>query len=95
MEELAAGIKTYDYYYEAYSAVLGGFLGTYEVEVDDPEAEGGKRWERTYGLKAFSPIAKNYPYNDYDDFGFFHSSSQKSIHRRFSCTWSLHYANQF
>ena len=43
MEALAAGIKTYDYDYEAYSAVLGGFLGTYEVEVDDPEVEGGKR----------------------------------------------------
>ncbi len=80
MEELAAGIKTYDYYYEAYSAVLGGFLGTYEVEVDDPEAEGGKRWERTYGLKAFSPIAKNYPYNDYDDFGSSRSYGYKRKH---------------
>ena len=80
MEELAAGIKTYDYYYEAYSAVLGGFLGTYEVEVDDPEVEGGKRWERTYGLKAFSPIAKNYPYNDYDDFGSSRSYGYKRKH---------------
>ena len=80
MEELAAGIKTYDYYYEAYSAVLGGFLGTYEVEVDAPEAEGGKRWERTYGLKAFSPIAKNYPYNDYDDFGSSRSYGYKRKH---------------
>lgn len=26
-------------------------------------------WEKRYGLKAFSPIARNFPYNDYDDFG--------------------------
>ena len=26
-------------------------------------------WVTKYGLKAFSPIAQNYPYNDYDDFG--------------------------
>ena len=80
MDELAQGIKTYSYYYEAYSAVLGGFLGVYETEVADPEAEGGKRWERTYGLKAYSPIAKNYPYNDYDDFGSSRSYGYKRKH---------------
>ena len=25
---------------------------------------------KKYGLKAFMPIAKNFPYNDYDDFEF-------------------------
>ena len=68
MEELTANLKHYDYFLEAYTAVLGGLVGSYEVQV---KAEGSEemRWESRYGLMAFSPIAKNYPYNDYDDFG--------------------------
>ena len=26
-------------------------------------------WEEVYGLKAFSPIAKTFPFSHYDDFG--------------------------
>ncbi len=68
MEELTANLKHYSYFLEAYTAVLGGLVGNYEVQV---KAEGSEemRWESRYGLMAFSPIAKNYPYNDYDDFG--------------------------
>ena len=80
MEELTANLKHYPYYYEAYSAVLSGFLGEYEIEVPDENAEGGKRWERRYGLKAFSPIAKNFPYHHYDDFGNSRSYGFKRIH---------------
>lgn len=69
MEELTRGMKYYAYYYEAYTAVLGGLAGEYEIEMPDETAEGGKRWETRYGLKAFSPIAKTYPYTDSDDFG--------------------------
>ncbi|HJD23475.1 MAG TPA: M23 family metallopeptidase [Firmicutes bacterium] len=69
MEELTQGLEYYDYYYEAYSAVLGGLVGNYEIEVPDETAPGGKRWEARYGLKGFSPIARNYPYTDFDDFG--------------------------
>ncbi len=76
MESLTKGMTYYDYYYEAYSAVLGGLVGEYEIEVpatsEDPESEetvSEKEWTTTYGLKAFSPIAKNFPYSDYDDFG--------------------------
>ncbi|MCL2487840.1 MAG: M23 family metallopeptidase, partial [Oscillospiraceae bacterium] len=29
----------------------------------------GRRWEKKYGLMGFSPIAKGYYYNEYDDFG--------------------------
>ena len=58
MEELTDGLKNYPYYFEAYSAVLGGMVGTYKVN-----------GEAKYGLIGFSPIAKSYPYNDYDDFG--------------------------
>lgn len=69
MEELTKGLSYYAYYREAYGAVLDGFVGEYEIEVSDASAPDGKRWEKKYGLKAFSPIAKNYPYSDYDDFG--------------------------
>ena len=50
--------KLYDYYYNAYNAVLGGLLGHYAVD--------GKT---IYGLKAYSPIAEGYHYTHYADFG--------------------------
>ena len=68
MDELTENLKHYDYHLEAYSAVLGGFLGEYEIEVPDESGEG-KRWEKRYGIKAFSPIAKTFPYSHYDDYG--------------------------
>ena len=62
-EELAGELgKYYDYYFEAYSAVLGGFLGSFSIEVDGEE-------KAIYGLKAFSPIAAGYGYSHCDDFG--------------------------
>lgn len=62
MEELTEGMKYYNYYLEAYGAVLSGMVGEYEVETEDG-------WEKYYGLKAFSPIAKGFEYTHYDDFG--------------------------
>ena len=38
MEELVEGMKYYDYYLEAYTAVLGGLVGVYEIEL---AADGG------------------------------------------------------
>lgn len=58
MESLTSGMKLYSYYNEAYSAVLGGLVGTYKIN-----------GEEKYGLMGFSPIAKTFPYEDYDDFG--------------------------
>ena len=69
VEEITQGLKYYAYYQEAYAAVLGGLVGTYEIEVADETAPEGKRWETRYGLMGFSPIAQGYYYNDYDDFG--------------------------
>ncbi len=70
MEELTeSGKKYYDYYLEAYTAVLGEFVGEYEIEVKDEASPTGKRWEKKYGLKVFFPIAKGYGYSHYDDFG--------------------------
>lgn len=54
--------KYYDYYHEAYEAVLGGMLGSYSIEKDGQQVAA-------YGLKAFSPIAAGYGYSHSDDFG--------------------------
>lgn len=80
MESLTEGMKYYDYYYEAYSAALGGMVGKYKIEVADETAPGGKRWEEKYGLKVFLPIAKNYPYSHFDDFGVSRSYGFKRKH---------------
>lgn len=54
--------RYYDYYRSAYSAVLGGLLGSYAIEVNG-------QLKPTYGLKAFSPIAAGYGYSHCSDFG--------------------------
>ena len=54
--------KYYDYYHRAYTAALGGLVGSYAIEKDG-------QWAATYGLKAFSPIAAGYGYSHCDDFG--------------------------
>lgn len=53
--EICENKKYYDYYYNAYSAILRNFLG---------EKEDG-----TYGFTSFSPIAAGFGYSDGDDFG--------------------------
>ncbi|HZK22101.1 MAG TPA: M23 family metallopeptidase [Oscillospiraceae bacterium] len=69
IECISDGLKYYDFYCEAYTAILSGLVGEYEIEVDDESSETGKRWERKYGIKAFSPFAKGFYYREYDDFG--------------------------
>lgn len=61
-EILGSLYRYYDYYYNAYSAVLGGLLGSYSIVKDGKEV-------CTYGLKAFSPIAAGYGYSHSADFG--------------------------
>ena len=93
--ELTADMQYYEYYREAYGAVLDGMVGEYEVEVsaegepDKKESdkmdskEGGtaeKTWKKVYGLKAFHPIAKGFPYSDYDDFGVSRTYGYKRNH---------------
>lgn len=80
IEDISKGMKHYNYYLESYTAVLGGMVGTYQIEVPDKSAPGGKRWEERYGLKAFSPIAKYFPYSHYDDFGASRSYGFKRKH---------------
>ncbi len=155
MEELTEGMKYYEYYLEAYGAVLGGMVGEYQMEIsgdqeaeteldsekdqekaeqteldseqdqenaermaldsgkdhkkaeldseqdreeterteldseqeqaetDDPDEmgqSGEKNMVTCYGLKAFHPIAKGFPYSDYDDFGAARSYGYKREH---------------
>lgn len=77
MEELTKDMEYYDYYRQAYGAVLDGMVGEYEVE--ETGADGAK-WVKKYGLKAFHPIAKGFPYTDYDDFGVSRSYGYKRNH---------------
>lgn len=67
MKKAVRKLEYYPYYHEAYSAILSGFVGEYEIEREDEK--GNVVWEKEYGLKAFSPIAMGFPYEDYDDFG--------------------------
>ncbi|MEE0859292.1 MAG: M23 family metallopeptidase [Acutalibacteraceae bacterium] len=67
IEDICKDTKYYNYYNEVYSAVLDGFTGWYTEECED---ENGKITKvENYGLCVFSPIAKTFPYSDYDDFG--------------------------
>ncbi len=67
IEDLTKDMKYYNYYYEAYSAVLSNFVGNYSIETVD--TNGNKTFENKYGIKVFLPIAKNYSFSHYDDFG--------------------------
>lgn len=80
MESLTKNMKYYNYYLEAYTAVLGGMVGEYKIEVPDDTTPGGKRWEEKYGLKAFLPLAKYYPFSHFDDFGVSRSYGFKRKH---------------
>lgn len=64
MAELTKDNQYYSYYYEAYQTVLGGLIGEHQIqtEVNGP-------FVSKYGLKAFCPIAKNYGFSHYKDFG--------------------------
>lgn len=87
LEELTKDMKYYLYYREAYGAVLSGMVGEYEreepAEAEGTEPENGTEtevWKKYYGLKAFGPIAKGFPYSDYDDFGVSRSYGYRRNH---------------
>ena len=61
-EILGGNDSYYQYYLEAYTAVLGGLAGNYAVKIDG-------EWKPAWGIKAFSPIAAGYWYVHSDDFG--------------------------
>ena len=63
LEELTEGREYFNYYEKAYTAVLGGMVGTFQEETED-----GSMKEQ-YGLMAYSPIAEGFDYSSGDDFG--------------------------
>lgn len=78
IDELAKDSNYYNYYYDAYEAVLGGFIGNYSIET--LAEDGTKSFVDKYGIKAFLPIAKNYSFSHYDDFGNSRSYGFKRTH---------------
>lgn len=73
-EELLGDLqKYYRYYHTAYTAALGGILGSYAIQKDG-------QWKASYGLKAFSPVAAGYGYAHSDDFGAARSFGFKRKH---------------
>lgn len=78
IEDLTGDMKYYAYYKEAYSAVLGGLVGAYEVEQEDET--GNKSFQKKYGLKGYFPLAGGFEYNHYDDFGAGRSYGYKRKH---------------
>lgn len=67
MEDLTKNMKYYDYYFESYSAILSEFIGYYDIE--ETAGNGEIIEKQVYGVKAYLPIAKNYSFNHYKDFG--------------------------
>lgn len=76
LSEIASNERLLNYYLESYEAVIGGFVGEYFTA----DASGRVSGERKYGLRVFSPIAKNYGYTHYDDFGASRSYGYKRSH---------------
>ena len=73
-EELLGDLyQYYDYYHTAFTAALGGLVGSYAIEVEG-------QWQAAYGLKAFSPIAAGYGFSHCDDFGVSRSFGFKRKH---------------
>ena len=79
IENITKDMKYYPYFFEAYSAVLGAYLGEYEIQVNDKD-KNEVSYKKQYGLKAFLPIAKGYSYSHSDDFGNSRSYGYKRKH---------------
>lgn len=92
LADMTKDMTHYNYYNEAYRAVLGGFVGEYQIGESSVNPDSNKsednaqqtlrksNYQTVYGLKAFSPIAKSFPYSDYDDFGVSRSFGYRRQH---------------
>ncbi len=78
IEEITKDMKLYSYYFESYDAILNQFIGDYEIETLNND--GSKTYKKKYGIKAFLPIAKNYGFSHYNDFGASRSYGYKRVH---------------
>ena len=72
MDTLKEKSKNFDYYREAYGAVLDGMVGVFKAEIPVSEAppeyvsenqdqDSGTIWVTKYGLKAFLPSPRAFP----------------------------------
>ncbi len=77
-EKHLKNLKLYNYYLESFNASVGGLTGSYRKLT--VSADGSISESSEYGLRAFSPIASGYYYNDYDDFGASRSYGYKRSH---------------
>lgn len=78
LEEVTKDLQYYEYYREAYGAVLDGMVGEFEEEIIDENGESV--YQTTYGLKAYFPLAKGFDYTHYDDFGASRSYGYQRLH---------------
>lgn len=88
MIDLTKDLKNYSYYFESYDAILHDFIGNYEIQNPNLYTEKNttdinnyqKTYSKKYGIKNFLPIAKNYNFNHYKDFGSSRSYGYKRVH---------------
>lgn len=96
MENITKDMKYYSYYFEGYDAVLHEFISEYQIEDTNKNSSTANteinnelisdesctetNFITKYGLKAFHPVAKNYGYSHYDDFGASRSYGYKRLH---------------
>ncbi|NLL56782.1 MAG: peptidoglycan DD-metalloendopeptidase family protein [Clostridiales bacterium] len=71
IDDFYGGNKYYKYYVESYEAIFSQFIGEY---IDTSTNE------KCYGLKNYHPIAANFWYSHYDDFGVSRSYGFKRKH---------------
>ncbi len=79
VSSIVSGYEKYDYFHAAYSAVLGGMVGSYQIG-QKTDVYGHPVMETRYGLRAYSPIAYGFSFSHYPDFG---SSRSYGYHRRY------------
>lgn len=78
MEELTSNMKLYNYFYQSYDAIFHEYIGEYEIQTTDEN--GNSYYVKKYGLKSFCPIAKNYSFSHYKDFGTARSYGYRRLH---------------
>lgn len=78
VDELSSNYKLYNYFYESLDAIFHEYIGDFTIQVDDEN--GNKTYQKKYGIKVFSPIAKGYSFNHYKDFGASRSYGYKRLH---------------
>lgn len=78
MADITSNMKLYNYFFQSYDAIFHEYIGEYEIET--PDDLGNKTYVKKYGLKAFLPIAKNYSFSHYKDFGSARSYGYRRVH---------------